>query len=72
MLFAHPLRRCLSMCCKQCLGQAANSRGKGRMRLVDCLGESRTSENLMHGLGHGPAMGRAYATLIEIPEHDYL
>ena len=35
------------------LGPVANACGKGRMRLVDYLGESRVRENLMHGLGRG-------------------
>jgi hypothetical protein len=35
------------------LGPVANACGKGRMQLVDYLGESRVRENLMHGLGRG-------------------
>ena len=35
------------------LGPVANACGKGGMRLVDYLGESRVRENLMHGLGRG-------------------
>ena len=35
------------------LGPVANACGKGGMRLVDYLRESRVRENLMHGLGRG-------------------